>query len=219
MTPEILKKMTPELLSMKAKFISEYAINFETKTIHIFSELTDELGTSLRIKYDLLKQWADVIEESPITEITLDISSPGGSIYAIYAALDFIFELKSQNILVNTRAHGICMSAATVLLSGGTGTRIALPRCRFMLHDVQIEGIGGTANQVAHSAKTITEEQMEIFTMYAEFSRKGEESFNEKDLVKEAKKWHKRFTKDGFDHYITAKQMLELKLIDSILSN
>ncbi|MEO6305626.1 MAG: ATP-dependent Clp protease proteolytic subunit [Bacteroidia bacterium] len=208
--------MTPELLASKMKYISEFALNFETNTIHVFGELNEELGTSLRVKFDLLKQWADIGGEE-IKEITLDISSPGGSIYAIYAALDFFYELKTQGILVNTRAHGICMSAATVLLSGGTGNRIALPRCKFMLHDVQIEGIGGTANQVAHSAKTLTEDQMGIFTMYAEFSRKGQEPFGEKDLIKEAKKLHKRFTKDGFDHYITPEQMLELNLIDSVI--
>jgi ATP-dependent protease ClpP protease subunit len=213
----ISEALSQELLSSKMKFIADYAINFDEKTIHVFGELNEDIGASLRVKYDLLSQWWTNVEQKPITEITLDISSYGGSIYAIFAALDFYHELKTKGVLVNTRAHGLCMSAATVLLCAGTGERTALPRCKFMLHDVQIDGIAGTANQVAHTAKTITDEQMELFAMYAEFSRRGEEPLSEKDLFKEAKKWHKRFTKDGYDHYISSQEALELKLIDKIL--
>lgn len=217
MDPEFITKVSQDLASLKMKYSADYAIDFDTNTIHVFGELDDELGSNLRIKYTLLKQWNELINKSPIKEINLEISSPGGSIYAIFAALDFYSELKSKDVLVNTFAHGLCMSAATVLLSGGTGVRTASRRCKFMLHDVQIEGIGGTANQVAHSAKNITEEQMEIFTMYAEFSRNGLPELNEKELKNEAKKWIKKFTKDGLDHYITASKMLELKLVDKIL--
>jgi hypothetical protein len=57
---------------------------------------------------------------------------------------------------------------------------------------------------------------MEIFSMYAEFSKKGQEVSDSKELVKDAKKWHKRFTKDGNDHYISAEEMLSLNLIDKV---
>jgi ATP-dependent protease ClpP protease subunit len=207
-----------ELILEKMKLGSEFAVNFDDRTIHIFGELDDNIGASLRVRYDLLKQWVENVEGKVLSEITLDISSFGGSIYAINAALDFYHELGLKNVLVNTRAHGICMSAATLLLSGGTGKREALPRCRFMLHDVQIGGIEGTANQIAHTAKTITDEQMELFSLYAQFARRGKEPFeDEKGLKAEAKKWHKRFTKDGFDHYISAIEALELNLIDNVL--
>lgn len=207
-----------ELLSEKMKYTGEFGINIDDKIIHIYGELEDHIGAILRIKYDLIKQfWAATKPEEKITEITVDISSFGGSIYAINACLDFFYELSLQGVKVNTRAHGVCMSAATVILAGGTGERIALPNCRFMLHDVQIDGIGGTANQVAHSAKTITDEQMELFAKYAQFSRKGLEPYSEKELIKEAKKWHKKYTKDNFDHYMNAKDILEMKLIDRVL--
>lgn len=207
-----------EILSEKLKYTSEYGINIDDRIIHVYGELEDHIGAILRIKYDLIKQfWATFKPEEKYTDITIDISSFGGSIYAINACLDFFYELDLNGIKVNTRAHGVCMSAATVILAGGTGERTALPHCRFMLHDVQTDGIGGTANQIANTAKTLTEEQMELFSKYALFSRKGEEPYSEKELIKEAKKWHKKYTKDSFDHYMYAKDILEMKLIDRVL--
>lgn len=216
-TKEIITAEGQKMLAEKMKYTSEYAINFDDRIIQLYGDLTDEIGPILRVKYELLKQWVKNVEEVELTEITLDISSFGGDIYSIFSAFDFFHELKLNGVLVNTRAHGICMSAATVLLAGATGRRYALPYCRFMLHDVQVEGIGGTANQVQHTAKTISNEQMELFSFYAKFARKGQEDWTEKELKVEAKKWHKKYTKDGVDNYLTAKEVLELKLIDEIL--
>ena len=214
---EPIIELSKELLAEKLKYISEYAINFDKRIIYVFGELNEEVGTNLRIKYDILKQWWNRIEKKEFSDITLDIASYGGQIYSITAALDFYYELGLEGVKVNTKAQGICMSAATVLLSGGTGERIATPRCKFMLHDMQIDGVGGTAMQVQNTVKNIGNEQMEMFTLYAEFARKGQEPLGEKELKAEGKKWMKRFTKDSFDHYLTSTEDLKLNLIDKIL--
>lgn len=207
-----------ELLTEKMKYIGEFGISIDDRIIHVYDELDENIGSILRIKYELIKEyWKTAKPDESFNDITLDICSGGGSIYAINACLDFFYELGLSGVKVNTRAHGYCMSAATVVLAGGTGERVSLPNCKFMLHDVQIDGIGGTANQVKHNAQIISDEQMELFSLYAKFSRRGEEELSEKDLAKEAKKWQKKFTKDSFDHYITAKSVLEMKLIDKIL--
>ena len=210
-------KLTQELLSLKMKFTADYAIDFDNRIISVYGELTEDIGTLLRMKYILIKEWWRTVEEKEFTDITLEISSYGGQIYSITAALDFYHELKLEGVTVNTKAQGICMSAATVLLAGGTGTRVATPRCKFMFHDLQIDGVGGTANQVQNTVKNITSEQFEMFQLYAEFSRRGLEKLSEKDLKTEAKKWMKKFTKDSFDHYISSEVALELNLIDSII--
>lgn len=199
------------------KYSVTYGISFDTNTILISGELNDEIGTDLKIKYNLLKIWNKNLKKDPLKEINLEISSYGGSIYSIFSAFDFFYELKQEGVLVNTKAHGICMSAATVLLAGATGKRYSYPNVRFMLHDVQIEGVGGTANQVQHTAKTISDEQMQLFAMYAKFSNKGAVEFTEKELLREAKKWHKKYTKDGVDHYLTPEEILKINLIDEIL--
>lgn len=207
-----------KFLAEKLKYTVEYGINFDKKIIHVFGELSEEIGTNLRVKYDILKQWYQHVEGKELGDITLHIASYGGSIYAITSALDFYDELKREdNVLVNTKAEGVCMSAATILSCGGTGKRMATKRCKFMLHDLQIDGMGGTAKQLQSAMANITEEQLELFSFYAQFSRRGQEDLNEKDLAKEAKKWIKKYTKDGADHYISAADALELNLIDEVL--
>lgn len=201
----------------KLKYSGEYGINFDKRIIYLFGELNAEIGTILRIRYDLIKLWWTDIKNETFSDITLDISSYGGSLYAINGALDFFYELSKEQVLVHTRAQGVCMSAATVILAGGTGTRASYPRTKFMLHDIQIEGIEGTANQVQHTVKTISEEQLELFAFYAQFARRGKEQLEGKELIKEAKKWHKKFTKDSFDHYVTPEEIFKLNLIDKIL--
>jgi|GEM_PF-5339926 len=207
-----------ELLQEKIKLISEYSLDVENRIIYVSGILAEDIATELRLKYALLKAWWNDVKNEKFTDITLDICSFGGSIYAINSALDFYYTLqKEEGVLVNTKTQSICMSAATVLVAGGTGKRTATPRCKFMLHDVQVEGMGGTANQVAHSAKNLAEEQMEMFKLYAQFSKRGKEEFTEKELNAEAKKWHKKFTKDGYDFYISSDEVLKLNLIDSII--
>jgi len=210
--------MSEKFFAEKLKYSSEFGVRFDSRVIHVFGELTEDIGSILRIKYELIKQWWKVVENKDFNDITLDISSCGGSIYSISAALDFYDELKREDgVIVNTKAQGICMSAATILLAGGTGVRSATKRCKFMLHDMQIEGVGGTANQVQNTVKNISDEQLELFALYAHYSRKGQEDLSEKELVKEAKKWLKQYTKDGFDHYVSAEEVLGLNLIDKIL--
>lgn len=208
-------EITKELFAEKLKYTSEFGINFDNNSIKVFGEVTEDIGAALSLKYDLLTAWANHVEKKKIEEITLIISSFGGSIYSIYSALDFYHELLLTGVKVNTVAQGLCMSAATVLLSGGTGTRAAYPNCKFLLHDVQIEGIGGTATQVQHTAKTISNEQMEMFAFYALFANRDKQ-FSEKELKTEAKKWLKTYAKDSIDISLSAKQMLDLKLIDTV---
>ncbi len=210
--------MSEKFFTEKLKHSAELGINFDKRIIHVFGELTADIGTNLRVKYNMISQWWKNVEQKDMPDLTLDISSYGGSIYSIFAALDFYDEvLREDNLLINTRAQGICMSAATILLAGGTGVRSATKRCKFMLHDLQIDGIGGTANQVQSTVKNISDEQLELFVLYAQYSRKGKEPLNEKDLMKEAKKWLKQYTRDSIDHYVSSDEVLKLNLIDQIL--
>ena len=207
-----------DFFAEKLKYSIEYGINFDKRIIYVFHELTEDIGTNLRIKYDLLKQWWKQVEEKEFKDITLDIASFGGSIYAITSALDFYDEvLREDGVTVNTKAQTICMSAATILLAGGTGERVATKRCKFMLHDIQVDGMGGTAKQMQSQMTNLSAEQIELFSFYAEFARRGKEPLSKKELEREAKKWLKKYTKDGIDHYISADEALELNLLDRIL--
>jgi ATP-dependent protease ClpP protease subunit len=203
-------------LEEKLKYTTEYAVNFDERIIYLFSELDASIGTLLRLRFDLIKLWLKEVEGLPITDITIDISSYGGSIDSVNGALDFYHELGSKGILINTRAQGICMSAATVLLAAGTGERTAYPSTKFLLHDLQCEGVEGTAQQIKSTVKTISDEQLEFFSYYAKFANK-EKTFTDKELKAESKKWIKIYTKGAIDYYLSAEKMLGLKLIDRVL--
>lgn len=201
----------------KLKYATEYGLNFDTRTIYVFNALTDEIGTNLRIKYDLIKQWWKNVECKEFSDITIDIASCGGDIYAITSALDFYDELKKyENVLVNTKAQTVCMSAATILLAGGTGERTCTSRTKFMIHDMQISGVDGSAKQFQNIMSNINDEQSELFSYYVLFANKNK-IFTDKELKKETLKWIKKYTKDNSEHYLSSKEMLELNLVDRIL--
>ena len=205
-----------KFFSEKLQYNADFALNLDTRTIYLFGMLTEEIGTNLRVKYNIIKAWWNTVEQKEFNDITIDISTGGGSIYSIPGALDFYDELKAEGVLVNTKAQTICMSAATILLAGGTGERTATKRCRFMLHDIQVDGMGGTTRQLQSAMKNLNEEQMELFTYYAQFARKGQKQLEGNALKKEALAWIKKYTSDATDHYISAEEILKLKLIDRV---
>lgn len=219
-----LKKNTEnEKLDFYDKYhiITEDGIDLNKRIIYLWGELDDDLGSILRTKYTAIKYYWDEELKTSFKDFTIHISSCGGSIYSINAALDFYDEVfKNDNVLVNTTTSGICMSAATIILAGGTGKRTASKRTRFMFHDIQSGGVEGTANQVKQFAKDLSQEQQDLFGIYAEiFLRKNGITFTVNDSVykTQVKKFLKKFTSRGVDHYIPVTEVLEYKFIDEII--
>lgn len=209
-----IEKMT---VIEKYKCLIEDVIDLDTRTIYLFGELNENLGTILHVKYAAIKLYWEQELRKPFSDINLNISSGGGSLYSTYAALDFYDLLKKRdNVLVNTESQGICMSAATILAAGGTGVRRASKRCKFMLHDIQIEGGGAsTATQFKSAAKSLEEDQFEFFKMYVQIANKDKE-MSDKELKKETAKWIKNFASSSIEHYLTSEKIKELNLIDEI---
>ena len=215
-TPSYYNRLT---LDEKIKRLLEDGIDFEKKVIYLWGELEENLGTVLRTKYSALSTFWEIEKKVLLEDFVLDISSYGGSIYSIFGALDFFDEIKKESgVLVNTKAQGSCMSAATFLLCGGTGTRMATKRCKLMLHDIQTDGISGTATQVKHHVKALEKEQTELFTMYAQYSRaKNTKPYTGAKLLEKIEEWKEQFANKSLDHYISAEEALKLKLIDKIV--
>ena len=205
-------------LEEKIRNLNEDGIDLERKIIYLWGELEENLGTILRVKSSILRLFWETEKKTELGELTLDISSYGGPIYSVYGAIDFYDELKTQKTLVNTKAQGVCMSAATVLLCGGTGVRTATKRCKLMLHDIQTESMGGTATQVKEYAKALDKEQKEMFSFYVQFSQMRKyKKINEKKVQEETKKWMSKYASNSIDHYISSSEALELRLIDKII--
>ena len=72
------------------------------------------------------------LEQQGGGDITLQISSPGGGIYAGYQILDTMSFIKTA---ISTISMGMVASMATVIASSGTkGKRFILPHARFLVH-------------------------------------------------------------------------------------
>ncbi len=205
-------------LEEKIKLLHDNNIDLEKKIIYVTGELDADLGINLRKSFSILQLYWLVEKKTEIDEITIYISSTGGEIYAAFGAIDFYDELKRGGVLVNTTAFTQCMSAATILLFGGTGIRSASSRCKFMLHDIWAEVFSGNTNQVFEYAKNMKIEQEEFFRFYALFSKfRNHKKIHKQKLDEETNKWLERFASNSLDNYITSKEAAELKLIDKII--
>jgi ATP-dependent protease ClpP protease subunit len=210
------KQRTMNLIE-RLDVLHHYGIDVDTSTIFFAGEIDGNLPTVLRIKVAQLKAYhREHFPEEALTEINLLMNSVGGDASAITSVLDYFEYLRDkENILVNTHAEGQCMSAATFIVGSGTGKRTAGKRTRFMVHEIQIEGIGGTATQTKSSNAEIERMQQECYDLYASFTfskRKTKPSKKEYDTVR--KEWVRLCEKET---YFAAEEAVKQGLIDEVI--
>lgn len=103
--------------------------------------------------------------EDPRKDITLWISSPGGSVPAMLAIMDVMRTIPND---VRTVAFGMAASAGQFLLSAGTrGKRSALPHAKILMHQGSA-GIGGTAVDVEIQAEDLRHTRDTVLGLIAE---------------------------------------------------
>lgn len=83
-----------------------------------------------KIEKDLLKKVIDLPGYNPV--VTIHIKSDGGDVFAGLSAMDHI---ASSKLEVHTVANGLCASAATFILMGGT-RRMMLPNACVLIHQL-----------------------------------------------------------------------------------
>lgn len=197
--------------------IHQYGIDLTSATIFLAGEIDGNLSTALRIKYAMLKDYYRV-EKEPLKEINLVVNSYGGDANAITAVLDFFEELLANGVIVNVHAEGVCMSAASFIVAGATGVRKASRRCRFMVHEMQIEGVGGTATQTKASNLEIERMQKECYEIYTEIAfrkrKQAGEVIPQEAWDKELAKWEKLCVKET---YMSSEEAVEKGLIDMVV--
>ena len=206
------------VLSMleKLEIIQQYALNLDTATIYLAGEVDGNLSTALRLKYDMLKiYWADELKK-PLNTITLIINSIGGDASTIASVRDFYEEiLKKDKVVVDVHAESVCMSAATFIVAGATGVRRASKRTRFMVHEMQIEGVGGTATQTKACNVEIERMQRECYELYAHFQHARDPQKPSKvSMQKTIKQWENLCEKET---YLSAVEAKKLGIIDEIV--
>jgi len=142
------------------------------RTMDIYSRLLRDrivfLGTPVddQVANAIMAQLLLLDGDDPEQDINLYINSPGGSEYgmlAIYDTMQFV------NADVATTALGMAASAGAFLLAAGEpGKRSALPNSRILIHQAQIQGLGGQASDVEIHAREILRSKRRVNEIMAE---------------------------------------------------
>lgn len=123
----------------------------ETRVIGLFQEI-DESKTE-EIIYGL-----KLYQIESNQDIEFYISSPGGVASDMFAVYDFMRVVRERTPIA-TYGLGKVMSAAVLLLAGGTkGKRKVAKNCRIMIHSI-IAGSSGAINDLKNEMKEIQEIQ------------------------------------------------------------
>jgi len=137
--------------------------------------------------------------EDAHTDVTLWISSPGGSVPAMLAVHDVMRLIPND---VRTVAVGMAASAGQFLLSAGTpGKRFAMPHARVLLHQGSA-GIGGTAVDVELQADDLRHTRDTVLGLIAQHTGQSVERVREDSLR---------------DRWFTAQEALAYGFVDAVV--
>lgn len=166
-----------------------------SRVLVLGSALDEQLGARLCHQLVLLA------DEDPRADITLWISSPGGSVAAMLAIHDVMRLVPND---VRTVAVGMAASAGQFLLSAGTrGKRFALPHARVLLHQGS-SGIGGTAVDVELQAEDLRHTRDTVLGLVAEHTGQPVERVREDSLR---------------DRWFTAAEALDYGFVDAVATD
>jgi len=95
--------------------------------------------------------------EDESKKISLWINSGGGDTQGLFAIYDMMNRIKAP---VQTVCIGEACSAAAILLASGTpGMRYVMPSARVMIHQIQVENMGGSNAEIEINTKEIKDVQ------------------------------------------------------------
>jgi len=156
--------------------------------------LDDDNGTLLAT------QLLSLAAEDAVSDISLWIHSPGGSVPSMLAIRDVMRLVPND---VSTVAIGLACSAGQFLLSAGTrGKRFALPHARILMHQGSA-GIGGSAVEVEVQAGDLRHTRDTVLGLVAEDTGQSVETIFEDSL---------------HDRWYTAAEALDYGFIDHVVT-
>ena len=164
------------------------------RVIYLDCEIDQEITSQVTSLLFLLDR------EDDLAKISLWINSPGGIVQGFFAIYDMIQRIKAP---VQTVCVGEASSAAAILLASGTpGMRYAMSNARIMIHQIQVEGLGGSNAEIEIGTKELKAMQDHLTEILARHTG------HTKTKVK-------RDTK--MDKYMSAQAAVDYGLVDKIL--
>jgi len=169
-------------------------LDYEDSVIFINDEITDHTLTDFIIRMrSLLQHRAD--KTAPIN---LMINSPGGDIYEMFGIIDY---LESLDVKVNTICRGRAFSAAAIILTCGTGTRMMSKRSTVMFHQSS-SFLGGKMSDITAYLDNVKSLEKIIYSMLAEKTEK------------DAEWWKNKMRSDTF---FSAEELIAIGVIDQVI--
>ena len=169
-------------------------LDYEDSVIFINDEINDHTLTDLIIRMRSLLQH----RKNKDAPINLMINSPGGDIYEMFGIIDYI---ETLDVKVNTICRGRAFSAAAVILTCGTGSRMMSKRSTVMFHQSS-SFLGGKMSDITAYLDNVKSLEKTIYSMLAEKTKK------------DADWWKNKMRSDLF---LTAEELLEIGVIDQII--
>jgi ATP-dependent Clp protease protease subunit len=189
--------LIPTVIERSARGEREYDIYsrlLNERIIFLGSPIDDQVANVI------VAQLLHLESVDPDKDLSLYINSPGGSVYSGLAIYDTMNFIKPD---VQTMCVGIAMSAASLLLAGGTkGKRSALPNSRILMHQPSA-GFEGQATDIEIHAREVLSLRHRIDEIYAKHTEKTVEEVH-RDMER--------------DRFFNAAEAAEYGLIDRVLA-
>ncbi len=169
-------------------------VDYQDSVIFLNDEITDNTLTDLIIRVrNLLQNRTD-----KSAEINLMINSPGGNVHEMFGIIDYI---ESLDVPVNTICRGRAFSAAAVILTCGTGTRMMSKRSTVMFHQSS-SFLGGKMSDITAYLDNVKTLEVSVYELLAEKTNKDATWWKDKMRT---------------DLYLTANELKQLGVIDEII--
>ena len=169
----------------------EWGINLEKSTMYLSYEIDQDQLYAVMTRFD------NFVRLNPKQDVTLNITSYGGDVYAMLGTIDYF---NSLPVKVNTHCIGACMSAAAVILACGTGKRTMTQNSTVMVHEGSAFEAGKTSD-VLKGADHLKKLQSNINRILGEVTKKDQKFWEE--VSKQ-------------DTYLTSEECLEYGIVDEI---
>ncbi len=156
----------------------------EDKHFHLYvfdSEVTD---SSVATAQKTISTWVRRAEaDKKKAEIELQINSPGGSVFAGFAFIDFLTDVQARGHKVTTVAIGMAASMAGVILQVGR-PRVMGANCLLLIHEAQFMAFGDYGDVTDH-VRMVDIMHDRILTLFAD---RAQEAGKDGTTVKKLKR-------------------------------
>ncbi|MEA2363535.1 MAG: ATP-dependent Clp protease, protease subunit [Thermoleophilaceae bacterium] len=189
-----LVPMVLEQTSRGERSFDIYSRLLNERIVFIGQQIDDDIANLV------VAQLIHLESDDPDKDIAIYVNSPGGSLHAGLAIYDAMQYVRPD---VSTLCYGMAMSAASLILAGGTkGKRFSLPNSRILIHQPS-SGFQGQSTDIEIHAKEVLELRRRLDEIYSRHTGQSVEQVHD-DMER--------------DRFFSAQQAVDYGLVDSIIS-